>query len=166
MNYNKSEFHYFKEAILFLKEVNWIYNVPVTRIMVEDSIELIPTEWIEAISKLNYNELNHFVSKLKVKVCKCFIMMKFNTLTKVLFQSYWPVSLINFIDKCRYFNKLPSPNRAFSLVELPKIFMKKLSLKKQHEIFHLAQAVHKQCSLQNILTIVDLGAGLVNIYFK
>lgn len=60
------------------------------------------------------------------------------------------------------FNKLPNPNVPLPSADLPEAFMKKLSMKKQHEIFHLAQLVHKQCILQRISLIVDLGAGLVS----
>ncbi|XP_011494904.1 PREDICTED: protein RRNAD1-like isoform X2 [Ceratosolen solmsi marchali] len=144
MSYDEIEFQYFKEAILFLKEVKWIYDVPVTKIMVKNCLELMPIEWIETLIQLKYNELNNFVSKGKVKLS-------------------WPTSLINFVCKCKYLNKLPNPTIALSSIQLPKAFMKKISIKKQHEIFHLAQLVHKQCSLQNISIIVDLGAGLGHI---
>lgn len=47
---------------------------------------------------------------------------------------------------------------------LPTLFLKGLSLKKQHEILHLAKLVHMQCEEHNIHTVVDLGAGLVLIF--
>ena len=60
-------------------------------------------------------------------------------------------------------NKLPHPNIPITnLLKLPKEFVKHLSPKKQHEIFHLARVVHEQCEKLKISLIVDLGAGLVS----
>ncbi|OXU19287.1 hypothetical protein TSAR_002749 [Trichomalopsis sarcophagae] len=140
-NEGDSLLEYFKEATIFFKQVQWLYNMPVTKILLNGALNLLPIDWLKTLNKLENNELNSLVVRTEI-------------------QSDWPASLIDFVTSCKKLNKLPGPCKSISPVKLPDAFLKKLSIKKQHEIFHLAHLVHKQCSSQNLSCIVDLGSGL------
>ncbi|XP_014215993.2 uncharacterized protein LOC106644828 [Copidosoma floridanum] len=135
------EIQYFKEVILFFKEFQWLYNMPVTKILCRGSLDSLPADWLEALKDIDNKDLNDFVTEFKT-------------------QEKWPRSLLNFVESCRSFHKLPTSNISLSSISLPELFLKKLSLKKQHEIFYLARLVHEKCQQQEISFVVDLGCGL------
>ncbi|KAF7379047.1 hypothetical protein HZH66_015281 [Vespula vulgaris] len=130
---------YFLDALCLFHETQWIYNHPVTEILVKGSLDAIPKEWLDVLQSLSSEELNNFVVNKTLPV--------------------WPKTLQNFIEKCKYINKLLDINPSIRL-EVPQQFIKGLNPKKQHEIMHLAQLIHTQCKTQKIDVIIDFGSGL------
>ncbi|KAK2579792.1 hypothetical protein KPH14_012184 [Odynerus spinipes] len=130
---------YFLDALCLFHETQWIYNHPVTEILINGSLDAIPEEWLNILKSLRNEEFNNFVVK------------------KTL--SAWPNTLKHFIKKCKLINKLSYTNSPV-IINVPQQFIKGLNPKKQHEIIHLAQLVHTKCQIQNIEVIVDFGCGL------
>nr|XP_012220945.1 PREDICTED: methyltransferase-like protein 25 [Linepithema humile]XP_012220946.1 PREDICTED: methyltransferase-like protein 25 [Linepithema humile] len=135
-----AEKKYFFEALCLFHETQWLHNIPVIEILTRASLDAIPKEWMEHLQTLENDELNNFVVEKTIK-------------------SEWPDSLKAYVDKCEKINRLPLVP-ALPSIELPQSFRTGLSLKKQHEIMHLAHLVHTQCKSHDVQTIIDLGAGL------
>lgn len=49
---------YFSEVLSFLREYSWVYNFPVTELLVQDVLKQIPVEWSTALLGLTYQQLN------------------------------------------------------------------------------------------------------------
>jgi hypothetical protein len=49
---------YFSEVLSFLQEYRWVYNFPVTELLVQDVFKQIPKEWSTALLSLTYQQLN------------------------------------------------------------------------------------------------------------
>ncbi|XP_014605010.1 PREDICTED: protein RRNAD1-like [Polistes canadensis] len=130
---------YFLKALYLFHKTQWIYNHPVTEILVKGSLDAIPKEWLDVLQILSSEELNNFV------------------VNKTL--SVWPKTLQNFIEKCKYTNKLSHVNPSTTL-KVPHQFIRGLNPKKQHEIIHFAELIHTQCKTLNIEVIIDFGSGL------
>lgn len=141
MENDESQIEYLKKAVSFFEKVKWLYFMPVTKILLNGSLNLFPEEWLEILLKFDNDELNNFVTNPKA-------------------QSHWPKSLKYFIENCQKLNYLPHSNILVTLSTLPEAFKKKLSIKKQHEILHLTQLIHEKCLAHNIRLVVDFGAGL------
>lgn len=131
---------YFKDVLKFFHDSQWIFNTPVTEILVKNSLDNFPNGWLDVLQNLNNDELNNFVAEKK-------------------YETNWPNSLIKFVEKCKEIDRLEKPEPEPNL-QLPSLFLKGLTPKKQHEILHLTNLVRKQCLEENISTIVDFGAGL------
>lgn len=130
---------YFLDALCLFYDTRWLYNHPVTEILINGSLDAIPKEWLNILQTLQNEELNNFV------------------VNKIL--PTWPITLQNFIQKCKLINKLSYTNSPITL-NVPKQFIKGLNPKKQHEIIHLAELIHAKCQTQNIEVIIDFGCGL------
>ncbi|XP_015189445.1 PREDICTED: methyltransferase-like protein 25 isoform X2 [Polistes dominula] len=130
---------YFLEALCLFHKTQWIYNHPVTEILINGSLDAIPKEWLDVLQSLSNNKLNNFVVNKTLPV--------------------WPKTLQEFIDKCKYTNRLSRVNPSTTL-KVPQQFIKRLNPKKQHEIIHLAELIHAQCKTLKIEVIVDFGSGL------
>ncbi|XP_015602097.1 methyltransferase-like protein 25 [Cephus cinctus] len=135
-----AEIDYFVDSLELFYDIQWLYNAPVTEILVKRYLESCPDGWMECLKNSQNQELNDFVSRKLV-------------------QMNWPESLKRFVEKCNTLDRLPRANPAFS-IQLPECFLKGINKKKQHEIIHLAQLVHEQCRAHKLENIIDLGAGL------
>ena len=59
---------YFSACCKFLGDNEWIFNYPVTEILVQDIPSLVPDSWIHALSSLSEEEFKSFpVYLVKVK---------------------------------------------------------------------------------------------------
>ncbi|KAK0175179.1 hypothetical protein PV327_008952 [Microctonus hyperodae] len=134
---------YFKDALDFFDEFQWIFKYPVTQILIKKSLDSIPNDWLKALRKLNYNELNNFV------------LGKFT-------KPEWPPSLLSFIRQCKKLNTLSQAPKISNLKpsSLPSNLRHGLTSKKQHEVSHLVNFIHEKCKAEKIHTIVDFGSGL------
>ncbi|XP_049844521.1 probable methyltransferase-like protein 25 [Schistocerca gregaria] len=132
---------YFRDALAFLKEYDWLYSCPVTEILINDILNKIPSEWCEALLTLSNEELNQ--------------------LPTGYIKDDWPESLKYFCKMCQ---KLKSEVKTYVLKEelycIPSIICHRLSEKKLHEICHLAQVIHDECQSGGIRRIVDFGSGM------
>lgn len=52
---------YFQDALCLFHKTQWIYNHPVTEILVKGSLDDIPKEWLDVLQSLSSEELNNFV---------------------------------------------------------------------------------------------------------
>ena len=66
---DESDIIYMKESIIFFKKVMWLYSKPITKILLQGSLELIPNAWLDDLLKLNNDELNTLVANGEVNVC-------------------------------------------------------------------------------------------------
>ncbi|XP_012273858.1 methyltransferase-like protein 25 [Orussus abietinus] len=137
-----AERKYFLGSLKLFSESRWLYEDPVTKLLLRGHLDNFPEGWLEALKDLDCRELNEFVVKKTTK-------------------EFWPKSLNDFVEACSDVDKLNYKKSSLELnIELSKQCFRGLSPKKWHEICHLTQLVHEQCSLQGIDVIVDLGAGL------
>jgi hypothetical protein len=49
---------YFSAVLSFLREYSWVYNFPVTELLVQDVFKQMPMEWSTALLSLTYQQLN------------------------------------------------------------------------------------------------------------
>lgn len=73
MNTKSFDLNYFKDVLLFFNKFQWLYCDSVTKILIDESLNSFPDEWITTLENLNNTELNDFVTRLEYKVCvlKC-----------------------------------------------------------------------------------------------
>lgn len=50
---------YFSEVLSFLREYSWVYNFPVTELLVQDVFKKIPKDWSMVLFSLNNEQLNN-----------------------------------------------------------------------------------------------------------
>ena len=60
---------YFLNALDFFHQVNWIFNIPATEILLKKCFDKFPDGWLETLKSLETEELNDFVVEKKYKVC-------------------------------------------------------------------------------------------------
>lgn len=60
--------HYFTDALRFLNDLQWMYNSPVTKILVNDTLDVIPKDWLQILTDLSNDDLNNFVVNRSFKV--------------------------------------------------------------------------------------------------
>nr|XP_018898677.1 PREDICTED: methyltransferase-like protein 25 isoform X2 [Bemisia tabaci] len=131
---------YFSACCKFLGDNEWIFNYPVTEILVQDIPSLVPDSWIHALSSLSEEE--------------------FKTFPVYLVKEDWPASLIAF---CQWSKKLKLKPEIFNpseKLELPEIIKAGVTPKKTHEVDNLVPFIHSLCSDHSINRIVDIGSGL------
>lgn len=63
---------YFKDVLKFFHDSQWIFNTPVTEILVKNSLDKFPHGWLDVLQNLNNDELNNFVAEKKYEVKKIF----------------------------------------------------------------------------------------------
>lgn len=151
----------FENILSFLKEKEWIFNYPNTHILVNKVIDGFPEEWIHCLKHISNTELNNLPfgnvnvsKKLGHRIVSIYIFLQEN----------WPSSLKAFLNniedlKCEIGNY----NGIFQIPELPTNAC--ISAKKQHEIVSLSAVVQSICKQYNISTVVDVGAGLVSLFY-
>jgi hypothetical protein len=49
---------YFSDVLSFLREYSWVYNFPVTELLVQDVFKKIPEDWLTALLSLTNQQLN------------------------------------------------------------------------------------------------------------
>lgn len=49
---------YFSDALSFLRDYSWVYNFPVTELLVRDVFKQIPADWLPALLSLTNQQLN------------------------------------------------------------------------------------------------------------
>lgn len=63
---DKVEEKYFCQALDLLNETQWLYKFPVTELLIRNSLELFPEEWILALRDMKNEELNELVVNRKI----------------------------------------------------------------------------------------------------
>ncbi|XP_023319192.1 protein RRNAD1-like [Trichogramma pretiosum] len=132
---------YLKKAIEFFEKFQWLYTLPTTKVLYPGALDEFPPDWLDSLRNIEIDKLNNLVAKKQIEV--------------VL-----PETLINFIVKCKKFDKLPIQDISAEPQQLPKVFAKFMSDKKKHEIYNLSKVINDHCRSSNISLIIDLGAGL------
>uniref|UniRef100_A0A1B6CCJ0 Methyltransferase domain-containing protein n=3 Tax=Clastoptera arizonana TaxID=38151 RepID=A0A1B6CCJ0_9HEMI len=136
--------NYFYNVLLFLEEVSWLFDFPVTRILSTDIFSKIPSEWITPLLSLTNDELNLFPTGIT--------------------KEDWPESLKLFQEQCK---RLTLPVLSGSKVNQPDGIFKNISNeiwrgmspKKRVEVESLSSLVHAESQALNISKIVDVGSG-------
>jgi len=59
---------YFCDVLSFLRDYSWVYNFPVTELLVQDVFKQIPKDWSTALLSLTNEQLNTLPQGF-VKVC-------------------------------------------------------------------------------------------------
>ncbi|XP_069692598.1 methyltransferase-like protein 25B isoform X2 [Periplaneta americana] len=131
---------YFADASRFLEEYRWIYDFPVTELLVRGVLGQIPPDWAVAILSLNNQNLND--------------------LPRGFVQEDWPPTLVEFSRRCQAL-KIPAEQvTELSCPLLPKKMCRGLTPKKQHEVACLAALVAGECNRQGVTHVLDVGAGM------
>uniref|UniRef100_A0A0C9RSV0 Rrnad1_1 protein n=1 Tax=Fopius arisanus TaxID=64838 RepID=A0A0C9RSV0_9HYME len=137
----------FGEVLELLLAHRWLFQSPVTKILVDQVLDKFPEGWADALESLTIEELNAMV-------------------IGGLVREDWPSSLVQFVRKCEEIRKELSKD-SFALdagvdrmEKIPKELIRGLSEKKQHEALLLGQLTHEISEEEGLELIVDLGAGL------
>ena len=64
------ESKYFLDALELFHETQWLYEYPVTEILIRKSLEEFPEGWLTNLMMLDNSELNELVVNRITKVCK------------------------------------------------------------------------------------------------
>ncbi|XP_056640923.1 uncharacterized protein LOC130447898 [Diorhabda sublineata] len=131
---------YFKDALDFLKNHQWVYNYPNTRILIQDIFAHMPPDWLRYFQDLPNSELNKLpLNRMKSP----------------------PSSLKELLDKIDRLK--PELENEISPEEVNKFqFLHNscLSDKKRHEIIVLAPVINNICKDIRAQLVVDIGSGL------
>ncbi|XP_067002978.2 uncharacterized protein [Anabrus simplex] len=132
---------YIHDALHFLSKYRWIFNFPVTNLLVSGVFDSVPVEWVETLLSLSNQELND--------------------LPNGFMKETWPESLQEFCKQCQALklplHSLPGNDSGY---DIPTHLCHGLTIKKQHEVARLAALIHKECSSRRIRRILDIGSGL------
>nr|CAD7461234.1 unnamed protein product [Timema tahoe] len=133
---------YFCDALKYLSDYSWLYNFPITKILVNNVLSKIPDDWLETLLQLTNEELNQ--------------------LPLGLVKDDWPLSLLEFCHRSQALRlHIESPiGDQMEPKELPDKLRRGLTSKKQHEICRLGALIHHVCHKQEITRVLDIGAGL------
>lgn len=141
-----SSLDYFRATLAFLRDHSWIYITPNTRFIKAGLLEKIPSDYINYFLYLKNSELNIFPFLHDNE--------DFNHgIDSIALQTFRSV-LRGLIPKEVHDSK-STPNQ---LELLPKCRLRKMSVKKQHEIVQLTKVIKTQCN--DIHLLIDFGAGL------
>ena len=136
-----------KASAEFLHKYSWIHDYKVTRLLADDVLGSIPSDWRVFLLKISINEFNNiFLGDGDSQ--------EFPT-------DLLPASVKEFVRDRKHV--LQS-----SLVEERKLDSSKLSwcqkrgvkAKKEHEVVNLASLVMEQCQSAGVGRVVDIGCGL------
>ncbi|CAH1163545.1 unnamed protein product [Phaedon cochleariae] len=134
----KTTSEYFKDSLEFLKTYQWLYNCSNTDILVRNTFENFPSEWLDYFQNLTDEDLNKL--SLKYVEVDC------------------PTSLKQFLEKVERLQ----PNITVAQENDGYAFPHNSGLteKKAHEILAMAPIVHELCKTNGLDFIIDVGSGL------
>ncbi|XP_064465183.1 methyltransferase-like protein 25B isoform X2 [Ornithodoros turicata] len=128
--------------LLFLDKYSWIYDINMTRILLEETLLKIPSAWAEYISNLSSDELG----------CIPFGSLKDGC----------PTDFREFVDEAVELARprFETGKLDDSSVLLPPVIRRGMSEKKQHEVCKLASLVAQVARETDCSSVLDVGSGL------
>uniref|UniRef100_A0A0K8WHJ7 Uncharacterized protein C12orf26 n=1 Tax=Bactrocera latifrons TaxID=174628 RepID=A0A0K8WHJ7_BACLA len=141
-----SSLDYFRATVAFLCDHSWIYITPNTRFIKAGLLEKIPSDYINYFLQLRSSKLNIFPFLHEYE--------SFNLgIDSIALQTFRSV-LRGLIPKEVHDTK----DISNKLEGFPKCRLRKMSVKKQHEIIQLTKAIQTHCN--DVHLLIDFGAGL------
>lgn len=130
-----------REYVKFLDKFSWIYNVHMTRLLLDGTLGKIPLEWIHPISALSTQELGE--------------------VPYGLIKEDWPTTLREFVRQAVELGEVrfrpPGPSVP---MELPGSLSRGMTPQKQREVPGLAALVADVCRQARCTSVLDVGSGL------
>lgn len=140
-----SSLDYFSASLAFLRDHSWIYKIPNTQFIKAGLVEQIPSDYIKYFLQLRNFELNLFPFLHDNE--------DFNYgIDSIALQNFRSL-LRGLIPKEVHDESISNQQEVF-----PKWRLKKMSVKKQHEIIQLTKVIQIHC--HDIHLLIDFGAGL------
>ncbi|XP_068244005.1 probable methyltransferase-like protein 25 isoform X2 [Palaemon carinicauda] len=143
------EGQFLEKIVRFLKEVEWLYDFPVTQVFTRNVLSQIPEEWSASFADLTLSSLNG------IPECSS--------------QTHWPSSLKQFLKQCKELSLqqwINTSQHEYTIrkspldLRLPKELCKGMSPKKEHEVITMVQCVKELCNITNSSRILDIGSGM------
>uniref|UniRef100_A0A0A1X6Z8 Protein RRNAD1 n=2 Tax=Zeugodacus cucurbitae TaxID=28588 RepID=A0A0A1X6Z8_ZEUCU len=141
-----SSLDYFKASLAFLRDHSWIYKNPNTRFIKAGMLESIPSDYINYFLQLRNSELNIFPFLYDNEDFN-------NGIDSIALQTFRSTLRCLIPKEVHDIKILPD-----QLEEFPKWRLRKMSVKKQHEIMRLTKIIQIHC--HDIHLLIDFGAGL------
>ncbi|CAN7980407.1 unnamed protein product [Ixodes pacificus] len=130
------------EYVKFLDKFSWIYNVHMTRLLLDGTLQRIPLEWIYHISALSTQELGE--------------------VPYGLIKEDWPTTLQEFLRQAVELGEVRFRPQGSSVpMELPGLLSRGMTPQKQREVLGLAALVADVCRQARCTSVLDVGSGLV-----
>ena len=136
-----------KGSVEFLGKYSWIYDYKVTRLLADDVLVSMPTDWKVFLLKISISEFNNIF--LGVGDSQEFP-------THLL-----PASVKEFLrDRKHVLQSSVVEERKFDGSKLSWCQKRGVKAKKEHEVVNLASLVVEQCEAAGMGRVVDIGCGL------
>ncbi|CAG9855983.1 unnamed protein product [Phyllotreta striolata] len=129
---------YLRDVLNLLSKYRWIYNYQNTHILVRNTFDRFPGDWVDFFSTLSNEELNRLPIN-GLKNCP-------DSLAQLLDD-------IKSLTPCAIYEEVLEDNCEFS-------HNNGLSAKKRHEIISLAPIINRICTDYKVELIIDVGSGL------
>ena len=136
-----------KASVEFLHKYSWIHDYKVTRLLADDVLGSIPTDWRVFLLKISINEFNNIFLGAKDS-------QEFPT-------DLIPESVKQFVrDRNYVLQSSVVEERKWDGSKLPWCQKRGVKAKKEHEVVNLASLVVEQCQAAEVGRVVDIGCGL------
>ncbi|XP_029827988.2 protein RRNAD1 isoform X1 [Ixodes scapularis] len=130
-----------REYVKFLDKFSWVYNVHMTRLLLDGTLERIPLEWIHHISALSTQELGE--------------------VPYGLIKEDWPTTLREFVRQAVELGEVRfRPPGPCVPMGLPGLLSRGMTPQKQREVPGLAALVADVCRQARCTSVLDVGSGL------
>ncbi|CAN7983436.1 unnamed protein product, partial [Ixodes hexagonus] len=139
------------EYVKFLDTFSWVYNVHMTRLLLDNTLDKIPSEWIQHITALSTQELGEVP----------YGFIKASSADAFAIREEWPATLREFVSRAVELGEVRfRPMVPFLPVELPGFLRRGMTPQKQQEVLGLAALVADVCNQAQCTSVLDVGSGL------
>ena len=136
-----------KASVEFLQKYSWMHDYKVTRLLADDVLGSIPSDWRVFLLKISINQFNNFFLEVGD-------FQEFPT-------DLPPASVKEFVRDRKYvLQSTVVKERKLNGSKLPWCQKRGVKAKKEHEIVNLASLVVEQCQAAEVGRVVDIGCGL------
>ena len=146
MNMNDRLSSVMRESVEFICKYSWMYDYKVTRILADDVLGSIPTDWRVFLLKISTNNFNK-------------ILLTAGDLNQLPTDT--PASVKEFVrDRNNVLQASLVEERTLDSSKLSWCQKRGVKAKKEHEVVNLASLVVEQCQAAGVGRVVDIGCGL------
>lgn len=136
-----------KASVEFLHKYSWMYDYKVTRILADDVLASIPTDWRVFLLKISLSEFNNIFLRGRDS-------QEFPT-------DLLPAPVKEFVrDRQLVLQSSVVKERKLDASKLSWCQKRGVKAKKEHEVVNLASLVVEQCEAAGVGRVVDIGCGL------
>ena len=136
-----------KGSVEFLHKYSWMFDYKVTRLLADEVLDSIPTDWKEFLLKTSINEFNRIFLEVGDSP-------EVNT-------GLLPESVNEFVrERNNVLRASVVLERKLDCSKLSWCQKRGVKAKKEHEVVNLASLVVDQCQSVGVSKVVDIGCGL------